>query len=182
MTPDTPRPHCLNRDACTAAKPTSHCRRCNAIAVNASPDHRAKCSAAMRERYQDAAFKAEHTEKVRHAIKRAAKDPEWLARKREVGRRYGAPNLLSGHTTESRRKAGPRISATKLSHIPEHLRDEYRKLSRTKGLTKAERIEVINGIIDIERRASPEAEGRRIVERITREMEAKERRRKAQAY
>ncbi|MFD2500829.1 hypothetical protein ACFSTI_20790 [Rhizorhabdus histidinilytica] len=55
-------------------------------------------------------------------------------------------------------------------------------MSRTKGLTKAERIEVINGIIDIERRASPEAEGRRIVERITREMEAKERRRKAQAY
>lgn len=92
------RAHCQNPDACAAKKPTTHCRRCSALHMNGCPERRAKASAAMIERYKDPKFRAEQAARSARGIQKAAKDPNWIERKREIGHKHGAANLLKGHT------------------------------------------------------------------------------------
>lgn len=143
------RPDCMRPDACTAAKPTSHCRSCVMMKINRNPEMQARKSARLREYLADPAVRARRSAdgKARFAI--LMQDPDFAARRSEVGRKYGPRNLESTRSPASREKAGRAISDRKMAHIPPAYRDAYHFLTKSKGLTKAEATAAI--LADVER-------------------------------
>lgn len=177
----TDRPHCLNRDACAAKKPTTHCRRCSIMRIANDPEMERKRLERIRDLYADPDYLAAHCERLRAINQR----PEIKQARKEHGKHIYATVLsrpevqAKNRSPETRARAARSREETVLGWCPPEKRAEYKRLVRWKQIPAVEARRMIEEDLGI---ISPEEEGRRIVERITREMEAKERRRKAQAY
>jgi hypothetical protein len=177
--------HCQNPDACTAAKPTTHCRRCVIMSVSKSPEAEARRIAGIRAKHADPEFRAAHAKRLAESVAKASKDPAFIERRREHGRRQ-YENCLSrsdvrarNAAPEVRKAASRKTSAKRLAWCPEDLREHYLYLLYTQHIRAAEARVMIEEMIEAR---SPEAAARREVARITAELVAKEARRKAQAY
>jgi DNA-directed RNA polymerase subunit RPC12/RpoP len=118
------------------------CQRCNARAMSQSPDKREKCRAAMKRRFDDPNYAAQHRA---HCIagQQAAltAKPGLRALRIELGRRVGS--LGMGHTRKAagspeRIAAGRKRSETVLGWCPVEYRPEYRWLRRQCQMTAAE--------------------------------------------
>lgn len=109
---------------------------------NSIPERRQKAAATMRRKMADPVFRAEMAEASRAGTARAMQDPEFVERRREIGRRHGLRNIRHTWTPEVRARAGRNISAVKLAHVPADVRDMYRSLVNT-GLSAAERLAIV---------------------------------------
>ena len=107
------------------------CRRCLGRNASKMPGWREKQREAIRRGF------AENPERREAYAERARKLkdlPGLKERRRErwvAGRFWEKGNECQPAGSESRRKAGARARASRLAHIPPHLRDEYVALSRT---------------------------------------------------
>lgn len=175
------RPHCQNPDACTAKKPTTHCRRCSVLRIAKDPEMEQRRLARVRELYTDPEYRAAHCERLREVNQR----PEIREARKEHGRHIYATVLsrpdvrAKTMSPEARSKAGRTISERALAWCPPEKRAEYMRLLKWKHIPAAEARKMIEAELGI---FTPEEEGRRIVDRITIEMHMREARRKAQAY
>jgi hypothetical protein len=175
------RSHCQNRDNCAAAKPTTHCRRCSIMKIAADPVLEERRLAAIRANFDDPAYRAAHIARVREVNQR----PEVRASRVEHGKFIYAtvlsrPDVLAkNRSPEVRAKAGRATSETMLSWCPPERRDEYKWLVRWKHIPAVEARRIIEADLGIE---SAEDEARRIIDQVTRDMQAKQEREKAQAY
>lgn len=157
------RAFCLNPDSCTAAKPTTHCRRCTAIRMTSDPTTNQKRIAAMRARYEEPAFRAERVALIARNAAPSRADPGYRDKMREHGLRQfrdvlTRPDVVAKiQAPEARAKRGAAITATRLAWCPAELRDQYRDLVRCKGLTAAEARAAIEDIIDAPQRAARRA-------------------------
>lgn len=179
------RQHCQNPDACTAAKPTTHCRRCIIMSVSKNPEAEARRIAGIQAKHAEPEFRAAQTKRIADAVAKASKDPAFKERRREHGRRQyenylSRPEVRARNASpEVRKAAGRKTSAKRLAWCPEDLRDHYLYLLNSQALRAAEARAMIEELIEAR---SPEAAGRREVARITAELASAEARRKAQAY
>jgi hypothetical protein len=143
--------NCLDCDTPVSKRSKGRCRRCSAIFYNRDPEVRGRRSATWRKRFADPAIRAAHGERTRAGMARAMTDPAFVEERRRLGRVYGAPNIETTRSEESRAKAGKRISAVKLAHIPGDMREDYRRLVR-KGFTSAQAVALIEEHVEAERR------------------------------
>lgn len=176
------RPHCQSVDACAAKSATTHCKRCAAAALMRDPAIRARHKASIEAKFADPDKRAAHIEVATHNIRQFLDRPgtiEFLRERAEVIRPLSRlPEAVARR--ESRMKAAAEKRTRKLlPWCPPDRLEQYRHLTRVKHLKPAEARAIIEDEIQ---RASPEAEARRIIARITAEMEAKEARRRADAY
>lgn len=205
----TDRPHCLQRRACVAKTPGKHCPRCtNAspacraaksaaikrklsedpafraqrleqlAARRLDPASEARRVAGVRQAHADPAVKRRHHAGCVAATARRMADPAYRAELVRLGREYGVANLHLGQSRAARDKAGVAVRAVHLSWCP----PEYwglNQVMKRKAIPLEERKRIIAEEID---RTSPAAEGRRIVAQVRRESEAREAKRRAQAY
>lgn len=178
------RAHCQNRDACAAAKPTTHCRKCSMARIHGDPEMQVRRLIGIRALYDDPDYLAEHAERARQVNRR----PDIIAKRVEHGKHIYAtvlsrPDVVAkARSPEARAKAGRKTSETRLSWCPPEKRAEYLRLVKWKHIPAAEArrmIEADMGIVPVE---TPEQEARRIIDRVNREMRAKQAREKAQAY
>jgi len=110
------------------------CRPCNVAAMWADPGFRAR--------------KAQQSGAI---LLRLKQDPEFRA-KEDAARRRNCAIMNAKRrplTPEQRELAAKRQSARKLSWCPPHLRDEYRRLVRSKKLTAAQALAVIMAEWDV---------------------------------
>ena len=144
------RANCQNPDACTAAKPTTHCRRCAAIAINACPIIAERRKQAIRAKYDDPDFRERHAAAARKNIAIVHQRKEWM---REQGKRLHqhsrAPEALA------KRKAlyvqsGQRRTATLLPWCPPAYLDLHRFFVKVKGFTAAESRQMVEAQIAID--------------------------------
>lgn len=177
------RPHCQNPDTCTAAKPTTHCRRCSIMRHRGDPVIEAKRVTNLRARYDDPAYVEAHRERLRVAIATARKRPEFMAWLREHGRRQyrdvlSRPDVVAKHQDPAvRKEAGRRASNTRLAWCPPELRDEYRFLIKTHHMPAVEARALIEEMIP-----GTAAHARRTVANEQFKGRLKDERQKAQAY
>lgn len=114
---------------------------------------RARAAASMSKVYSDPAYKA----KLRKAISKAW-SPErkaWMAEQARERRFWEAGHAALAADPEARErqrsraaKAGREYGEKRMSWCPPHLRDEYRKLTRSKNLTPAEARAYLNPKIE----------------------------------
>lgn len=153
MVSDFQRPHCLNRGACAAAKPTTHCRRCSILRVASDPSLEAKRVEKLRAKHDDPQFAAEHRARLRASIARLSMDPAFIESRRRNGQRLqldflSRPDVVArNRSPEVRKAAGRKTSDTRLAWCPPHLRADYQVLIRSKLLTAAEARRVIEAEI-----------------------------------
>lgn len=184
------RPHCQHPDACPAARPDSHCRRCSAIRMSADPAIREKQRAKLAEFHADPATKAMLAERVNASMRKSLATPEGREKRRQHGlRQYrehlSQPDVVARNTApETRARAGAKASAKWLAWCPADRRAEYRNLIRSKRYSAAEARAVIEATIPgspvwLERQRH---DARRAIEDITRGMRERAAKQRAQAY
>ena len=179
----TMRPYCQNRDACAAAKPTTHCRRCSIMRVASDPELEARRVEKLRVLYRDPAYLDEHRARLRASIARARQDPAFMESLRRNGRRLhrdflSRPDVVArNRSPEVRKAAGAKTSEKRLGWCPPELRAEYRYLVRSKLIPAAEARKIIEAEI-----AGTSEHGKRIVASNDLNMRLKDERQKAQAY
>jgi hypothetical protein len=121
---------------------TDLCRRCSALAHTHSPESKVKRSYSMKRKFRDPEFAQEHARRTAEGKREMlARDPAAMERLREAGRVLAATGL--GHAaqrpgSEPRVLVGRQNTDRRLGWCPEHLRDLYRQLVRSKGYTGAE--------------------------------------------
>jgi hypothetical protein len=177
------RPHCQERSACKAAKPTTHCRRCSIMRVVQDPALEAKRREKLREKHEDPAFRAEHCARLRKTVAKVSRDPAFIERRRRNGQRLHRDflskpeSVARNRSPEVRKAAGRKTSEKRLGWCPPELRDEYRSLVRNKTIPAAEARRII------EARIPGTAEHGRIeVANHALRMQLKHERDKAEAY
>lgn len=130
------RPHCLAPDACTAAKPTSHCRRCVAKHISSDPAIAERRREGARRKAQEPEYRAKLVERAiaNGAKVREQRGREWLvntARKmREIANQ---PEHIATRRSKDK-QAGEARTNTVLWWCPPEYRDRYRHLVNTKKL------------------------------------------------
>ena len=130
------RLHCLHPDACTAAKPTTHCRSCALANLNSDPAIAAKRNAAILARAADPVKRAVMVKTVAANNARArAEKPEFDAWIRERGRHLrltvlGTPEVKA-KLHASRERRGKARTETIMGWCPPAYRDMYRRLTRS---------------------------------------------------
>lgn len=131
------RPFCQNVDACSARKPTTHCRSCAAFRLNADPEFAEKRREAIRKKFEDPAYLEEHRVRTRATNARIMADPEQRAKRVEGGRRsyqevLCRPDVRARtYSPEANAKRNMTCANTKLAWCPVEYRDEYKRLIRT---------------------------------------------------
>jgi hypothetical protein len=147
------RPHCLNRDACAAKSPVTHCRRCSILRVQADPELEAKRRAGIGALFADPVYVAEHRARLQASVAKASQDPAFIERRRAHGlRQYrdclSRPDVQAkAHGPDARKRAGRATSETRLAWCPVELRAEYRRLIRSKLIPAAEARRIIEAEI-----------------------------------
>jgi hypothetical protein len=180
---DFQRSHCLNRDACAAATPVTHCRRCSILRVKADPALDAKRRAGVDALFADPAYVAEHRVRLQANVAKASQDPAFIERRRAHGRRQYAECLsrpevqAKAHGPEARKRAGRATSETRLAWCPTELRAEYRRLIRSKLIPAAEARRIIEAEI-----AGTVEQGRRELASNILNLRLKREREKREAY
>jgi len=131
------------------------------------PARRAKLAATQVERHKDPVVKKMHRDAGKRIMRKLMADPEHAARLREQGRRTGLQ--YGGYTCppEVRARAAREDSERRLAHIPLPYRDLYQRLMVSKGLSKPERIKIVQGQIA--------ADAQRVVAADDRALEARRR-------
>lgn len=177
------RPHCKNPDACTAAKPTTHCRRCSIMRVQADPALEEKRRAAIAALFQDPDYVDAHRARLRKSMEAAQADPALVERRREHGRRQYREHLsrpevrAKAHCPDARKRAARKTSETRLAWCPPERRDEYRHLITSKLIPAAEARRIIEAEI-----AGTAEHGKREVASNALKMQLKHERQKREAY
>lgn len=125
----------------TGKGPTGNCRRCALAASNADPVTRQRKAAANRRKARDPAFRAKLKARIAVAARTARTKPEFRAMLREIGLK----NIAGCWTPEARAKwyagrkeAGKKLSVTRMAWCPPDRIEEYRYLTRRKGIRAAE--------------------------------------------
>lgn len=177
------RPHCQNPHACTAAKPTTHCRRCSIMRVQSDPDMEARRRAGIATLFSDPSYVEEHRARLRKTIAAKLTDPAFVERKREHGRRQyrdclNRPDVRAkAHSPEARQKAGRATHETRMAWCPPELRADYRRLIRSKLIPAAEARKIIEAEI-----AGTAEHGKREVASNSLRMQLRHERQKREAY
>lgn len=157
---DAGRSHCLNPDACTAAKPTTHCRRCNRVAQNKTAEMRAISSAT-----------AKRLSNFRSPEARAAAHNDPVINARRAERMRLRHSMLTFQQRSEKMRA---IWAERMAWCPDRFRALYQQLVHTRHFKMAEARRIIEGEI--------QAEARREIAAVTAKMRAKYEREKREAY
>lgn len=134
----------------TKPKKSPYCKRCIGRHTGRDPARRAKASASMKARLADPVLRAIHTQRTKEGTRAALRDPEFMARRRELGRRLGKAKL--GHLahpagSESRAAAGRASSNTKLAWCPVEYRDDYKELVKHQHIPASEARQMIEAQI-----------------------------------
>jgi len=133
--------------------------------------------------FSDPAYVEEHRERLRKTMTAKLEDPAFVERKREHGRRQYRDHLsrpevqAKAHGPEARSKAGRKTSETRLAWCPPEMRDEYRRLIRSKLIPAAEARRIIESEI-----AGTVEHGKREVASHTLQMQLKHERDLREAY
>lgn len=175
---DFQRPHCLNRAACAARSPVTHCPPCNGKAVWADPEKRQHALDAIQRRYAEPGARERRAADCRATSLRTWSDPEKRARMVENSRRRASvlsPNCqAAAQTPEAKAKRVRSFLRTKYAWCPEDRYADYRRLVDVKNIKPAEARRMIEE--DVARAA------RRTIEETTGAMHAKAARQKRDAY
>lgn len=147
----------------TGKGPTGNCRRCALAASNANPVTRERKAEANRRKAREPAFRAKLKARIAGAGRAARTSPEFIAMLRE----NGLKNIAGCWTPEARAKwlagrkeAGRKRSATTMSWCPPDRVEEYRYLTRRKGLLAAEaRRVILDSLTPFERQMQRVREG-----------------------
>lgn len=145
------------------------------------PEAQARRLERLRANFDDPDYRAAHAERLREVCQR----PEVRAARVEHGKHIYATVLnrpdvrAKNQSPEVRARAGRANSNTKLAWCPPQKRADYLYLIKYKHVPAAEARKMIEAELGI---FTPQEEGRRVIERITIDMQLKEARRKAQAY
>lgn len=128
----------------------TRCRRCFARHIARSEAKREACRRAMKERFEDPGYCALHLARTKDGLRKSMKDPEFVAMRREQGRRCGL--LRSGQNrygpgTPQRLAAGRSRRETVLGWCPVEYRAEYQRLIRSKQIRAPEARRMIEAMI-----------------------------------
>ena len=140
------RQHCLNQSACAAKTPDKHCRSCAMKAMNADPDWSARRLAGLAKAVAEPDYRDRQSEGQKRALAIKMKDPAFVERLRENGRRYGAANLPLANKAEARVLAAAAIRAKHLAWCPAEFWPLNAQLKRN-GIPLADRKRMIAEMI-----------------------------------
>ena len=130
------------------SRQANRCRACQLAYLN-SPELADRRREGMARHWSNPANVMAAREKIRAVTAATMADPVKLERKREHGRRQfrdhlSRPDVVAkNQAPEVRKRAGAKASATKLRDIPPAMRDEYKRLIRSKLIPAAEAKQII---------------------------------------
>ncbi|WOF43788.1 hypothetical protein KNJ79_02150 [Sphingopyxis indica] len=136
-------------------KKSPYCRRCVGRHTSRLPERRAKASAAMKAHLSDPTVRAHHFARANAGLREAMKDPAFVEKRRELGRRTGLLKRgMSKHPAGSplRISNGKKSAATKLAWCPPEYRDEYKRLIKRQNIPAAEARRMIEAMIEADAR------------------------------
>lgn len=175
------RPHCRNRDACSA-KGSGHCRPCAAASIMLNPANRERQKAGLREFFGDPERSAKHIAAACRNVEEYRSRPGVAEHLRE--RMKGVHVLSQTPEVQEKLRAsaaarGRKRTATVLPWCPPEYLDDYRVMVRKSGYTAQEARAIIEQQM---RDRDPFAQARRAIATFNDNQRAREERRKREAY